>query len=196
MNISREKLLIRNEKIKKALTGRTLSPEHRLKLSLAKKGKVGNGLGRTWKMPDGFGENGSRLRKKEWETGIRKGGWKLSEESKKNIAAASTGRPGPWLGKGGELHPNWKGGISKNVHSVSEPKYKNWRMSVFTRDNFQCKVCKTKIGLQAHHILKWVDFVELRYDINNGITLCRAHHPRKVTEEKRLIPIFKELLLV
>ena len=27
-----------------------------------------------------------------------------------------------------------------------------------------------------HHIKRWVDCPGLRFDINNGITLCRAHH--------------------
>ena len=35
---------------------------------------------------------------------------------------------------------------------------------------------------------------ELRYQVNNGITLCQAHHPLKRAEEKRLIPFFNGLL--
>lgn len=98
----------------------------------------------------------------------------------------------------GENHCNWKGGISKNVHSTKEPKYKEWRMKVFERDNFRCKLfskeCKGQ--LQAHHIFKWANYPDLRYVVNNGITLCVAHHPRKIAEEKRMIPIFMELLSV
>jgi hypothetical protein len=98
--------------------------------------------------------------------------------------------------KRGANHPNWKNGVSKHVHNVSEPKYKEWRMSVFTRDGFKCKLCSTKNNLQAHHILRWADYPEFRYDINNGITLCRAHHPRMRAEEKRLEPTFRELVSV
>ena len=50
--------------------------------------------------------------------------------------------------------------------------------------------------IEAHHILPWRNFVELRYDVNNGITLCLAHHPRARAEEKRLIPTFQELVSV
>ena len=96
----------------------------------------------------------------------------------------------------GPKHHNWKGGVSKDVHNISEPKYKEWRMNVFKRDNFCCKICRSKKDLQVHHILRWADFPELRYDINNGIALCRIHHPRKVVEEKRLIPTFVELVSV
>jgi hypothetical protein len=40
--------------------------------------------------------------------------------------------------------------------------------------------------LEVHHILRWHTYPELRYKINNGITLCHSHHPRKMQEEKRL----------
>jgi len=55
--------------------------------------------------------------------------------------------------------------------------YKEWRTAVFERDNFTCKVCGTKgIKLNAHHIEKWADCEESRFDINNGITLCESCH--------------------
>jgi len=73
-----------------------------------------------------------------------------------------------------------------------------WRKQIFQRDSFKCKIdnsdCKGQ--LEAHHILSWREFPELRFDINNGITLCHAHHPRKRAEEKRSIPTFKELVSV
>ena len=40
------------------------------------------------------------------------------------------------------------------------------------------------LGIRAHHILPW-RIVELRYNINNGITLCQFHHPhgdKKITK--------------
>lgn len=74
--------------------------------------------------------------------------------------------------------------------------YKQWRMKVWSRDSFRCRIsnedCDGKI--EAHHILGWADHPELRYQINNGITLCHAHHPRKVAEVKRLVPVFQELV--
>lgn len=36
---------------------------------------------------------------------------------------------------------------------------------------------------------------ETRYEINNGITLCHFHHPRKREKEKELSPFFQELIL-
>jgi len=95
-----------------------------------------------------------------------------------------------------ENHPRWKGGISKNVHSTKEPRYKEWRSKVFERDNWKCKMLNSKCvgGIQAHHILPWRDFIEERYIINNGITLCQFHHPRKRIDEKMLIPTFRKLV--
>jgi hypothetical protein len=129
-------------------------------------------------------------------------GKKLSKEHKEKLRQAKLKNPVRyWLGKvkpRGEDSPLWKGGISRNVHSLTSPDYKNWRKLVFERDNYKCKInnkdCKGQ--LQAHHILRWADYPELRYEINNGITLCQAHHPRKKAEEKRLIPIFNELVSV
>lgn len=73
-----------------------------------------------------------------------------------------------------------------------------WRKEVWKRDNYKCKInnkdCSGK--LESHHILAWRDYPELRYDVNNGITLCHAHHPRMRAEEKRLSPYFKELVSV
>jgi len=48
--------------------------------------------------------------------------------------------------------------------------------------------------IEVHHILRWSDYPNLRYDVNNGITLCKLHHPRKKVEEIRMIPTFRELI--
>ena len=76
--------------------------------------------------------------------------------------------------------------------------YQEWRRLVWVRDRFTCRLknndCKGKII--SHHILPWRDYPELRYIVNNGITLCHCHHPRKRADEKRLEPIFMELVSV
>lgn len=55
--------------------------------------------------------------------------------------------------------------------------YKHWRDSVLKRDNFTCIKCGNKYGeLNAHHIKPFSTHPELRYDLENGITLCKKCH--------------------
>ena len=82
-----------------------------------------------------------------------------------------------WLERRGKNHHNWKGGISKDAHSPDEPKYKKWRKSIFERDNFTCQKCFLKgVYIEAHYIKSWAKYPELRYEISNGLTLCRECH--------------------
>lgn len=54
--------------------------------------------------------------------------------------------------------------------------YSEWRTKVFGRDNYVCQVCKQNGYLEAHHIKSWLKYPELRYVVENGITLCKKHH--------------------
>jgi len=98
----------------------------------------------------------------------------------------------------GEKHPNWKGDKCKAKQERNDPKYHYWSRSVKNRDSWKCRIsnkdCFGKVI--AHHILSWSDFPELRYNINNGITLCQFHHPRKRVEEQKLIPFFQGMVEV
>lgn len=103
------------------------------------------------------------------------------------------------LGKTGALCPNYikdRSLIKLGDRNLHDPLQKEWRKQVKERDNFSCRIADNNCGgkLEVHHILRWSEFPELRYKTNNGITLCHAHHPRKVAEEKRLVPTFIELV--
>jgi hypothetical protein len=76
----------------------------------------------------------------------------------------------------GANHPNWKGGVTRDRHS-RDKKYKEWRTTVFKRDNYACWICeKGGKKLQAHHLYSWSRYKELRYIVNNGLTLCIFCH--------------------
>lgn len=122
-----------------------------------------------------------------------------TDELKKKISLAKTGIKIPKLQ--GKNHFRWIEDRTKlcRISKQGERRtsaYFFWRKSVWERDNYKCKIgnkdCNGKI--EAHHILGWKEHIELRYDINNGITLCHFHHPRKREEEKRLSPYFQELI--
>jgi len=78
----------------------------------------------------------------------------------------------------GENHWNWQGGISSERDKIRHSKeYIEWRNAVFKRDNYTCQVCgKQGVILNAHHINNFSDYPELRFDMNNGITICEKHH--------------------
>lgn len=77
-----------------------------------------------------------------------------------------------------------------------DSRYTCWMKEVKNRDSWKCRISNGSCSgrLEAHHILSWSKFVELRYEINNGITLCHFHHPIKNSEVERLSPYFQQLV--
>lgn len=79
----------------------------------------------------------------------------------------------------GMYHWNYKGGISsKNKTIRNGLEIKDWRKKVFERDCYTCRHCGIRGGtLHAHHIKSFAKFKNLRFDVSNGLTLCRnCHH--------------------
>lgn len=66
--------------------------------------------------------------------------------------------------------------------------YNDWAKKVKERDKFTCQHCgiKDKDKLQSHHIIPWEDSEELRFIVENGLTLCRSCHTK---EDRRIKPI-------
>lgn len=77
-----------------------------------------------------------------------------------------------------EEHWHWQGGISSDRDKLTSSfEYKQWRQSVFERDNYTCQCCnKHGVELHAHHIYNFSDYPELRTKLSNGITLCENCH--------------------
>lgn len=77
-----------------------------------------------------------------------------------------------------ERNGNWRGGITKQhlVIRTSRP-YRLWKLAVFERDLYTCQECGiTGVILEAHHIKSFSQYPELRFDVNNGLTLCKLCH--------------------
>lgn len=59
----------------------------------------------------------------------------------------------------------------------NDPLAVEWAKRVKVRDNYICQLCyKYGIPLHAHHLNSWNTFVNQRYELYNGITLCTKHH--------------------
>lgn len=57
------------------------------------------------------------------------------------------------------------------------PAMRDWRRAIYERDNYTCDICGSRGGaLNAHHLNSWADHPNERYDLDNGITLCRVDH--------------------
>ena len=123
-----------------------------------------------------------------------KKGKKLSKEHKEKISLSEKGRrPVEALAKlkepkikekrikalpRGENHWNWKGGVTplfKKLRNSLE--WRNWRKAIFERDNYTCQECgKKNCYLHPHHKKSFIKYPKLRFDVNNGITLCKDCH--------------------
>lgn len=138
---------ITRERMKIAQKGKIVLPETRLKISNSLKGKIPKFIPTTL---------GTHRTDKQKET--------MSNAQRKRI-------------KNGK-HNWWKGGISSENHRIRNGvEFRLWREAVFARDNWTCqKTGKRCIELHPHHILPFAYYPELRFAIDNGITLSKDSH--------------------
>lgn len=129
-----------------------------------------------------YGKTGTRL------------GHKNSIETRRKIKEARVNQiftPEQKLEISKRVAKEWKDGVRKpealswyidGRHRANKPikqsiEYKLWRKSVFERDDHTCQDCKLRGGeLQGHHIKPQSVYPELRFAIDNGVTLCRTCH--------------------
>jgi len=125
-------------------------------------------------------------------------GRKHSEETKKKMSVARKGKKNGFYGKNhsmetrlhlstfkGEKKGNWKGGVTPITKKARDTfEYRIWKKAVKERDNYKCIWCGSLTNLEADHIKSFTYFPKLRFDINNGRTLCRDCHKKTKTYGK------------
>lgn len=123
-------------------------------------------------------------------------GMKFSDETKMRIGASSKGRK--WteetrikqseLRKGEKSHL-WRGGITPINNKIRQSlEYKLWRSLVFKRDSYKCVFGGETHGnrIEADHIKPFAFYPELRFDLDNGRTLCKDCHKNTATYGGRI----------
>jgi len=80
------------------------------------------------------------------------------------------------------------------MRNIDSEEYKEWRKAVLKRDKNRCQMpgCtyRRKRHLQVHHIQRWADSPWLRFEVQNGITLCKACHYSIRNNERFYISTF------
>lgn len=85
--------------------------------------------------------------------------------------------------RSGTNHPNYNHAVSdiQRFKDRRSDENKRWRSAVVKRDNHTCQKCNntiTSTKLNVHHIMSYLDNEPLRFDVDNGITLCVKCHTR------------------
>jgi len=86
-----------------------------------------------------------------------------------------------WKQQVGSKHPKYNHKLTEKERKLSHNRGLNsknyfWKKEVLQRDNHTCQKCSSKEYLQVHHIDNFNENIQRRYDINNGITLCKKCH--------------------
>jgi len=132
-----------------------------------------------------------------WVTKTKKG-IPLKEETKKKLSKTMKGRTSPRLGVKLSLEQRQNFSMAqtkekffngfkstKNHQLRTSEKWVSWRKQVYERDDYTCQQCDVKgIELHPHHIIRVKDCIKddnlnLVYDVNNGVTLCKPCHQLK-----------------
>ena len=80
----------------------------------------------------------------------------------------------------GEGHPNYNPDSRRRSRKGSTGK---WISAVHAKCDYTCQHCgvdgtKQEVYLVAHHIKEWAKYPELRFDVDNGLTLCVKCHDK------------------
>lgn len=112
--------------------------------------------------------------KTPWNKGVNM--WKGKEHPR-----GTRGKKFP--SRSGENSHLWRGGVSSENEKIRKSlEYREWRRKIFKRDDFTCVFCGKRGGrLNADHIKPFSKYPNLRFDIDNGRTLCEPCHLKTPT---------------
>jgi 5-methylcytosine-specific restriction endonuclease McrA len=94
--------------------------------------------------------------------------------------------------RSGENHHNWNPNLTevdRQERKRSNNIFKLLNKEVFKRDNYTCQCCYKRGSqvINAHHIYPYAEFPDLRYNIDNLITLCYDCHKKYHKEYRKNI---------
>lgn len=88
-----------------------------------------------------------------------------------------------WASILGLKRPRKRKHKQRRYERFDDPRYQIWRLAVLEREHFRCQRCGKPArnkehgwGLDCHHILSWAKHPEARFDVDNGMALCRTCH--------------------
>lgn len=150
----------------------------------------------SWEIAEKIGKTKAAVMMRAVKHGLKKpDGYKMRrspEDTKKKIERQTGKKRGPFTYEHrkriSDAQPN-KGcnkTTTENYKARRSVEYRMWRESVYRRDNYTCQHCGQRGGrLNADHVKPFAVFKDLRYDINNGRTLCIDCHKKTPTWGKR-----------
>jgi predicted restriction endonuclease len=126
--------------------------------------------------------------------------WILSDKTKENIGNALIGNKHALgykhtqedIDKQSKAQMKYVGIDRDNyldsVEARRSSDYMKWHDAVLERDNYTCFICGNidRNNKQPHHLNRWRDYPEQRFDIDNGICVCKKHHHILTSTEKKV----------
>ena len=93
----------------------------------------------------------------------------------------------------GENNPRWVGDRRKLKRPMTSYEGNLWRTAVYERDNYTCQICGEHGGkLNADHIKPYSLYSELKWELDNGRTLCISCHKQTPTYGWRMASYIKK----
>lgn len=92
---------------------------------------------------------------------------------------------------------------------AQDPKFIAWSKKVKQKDDFQCQICfKENVYLESHHLKNFADYPLERFNVDNGVCLCKTHHiqfhnlfgksfntPQQFDQFKKIFKLLKNVAL-